>query len=179
MAFHWAIVITLGLSIWYAYSRGFIPRKGPGLDPDIQRELRRAIMTVHFDWSWVVTGLVALRIFWQFLTVKPRMINDDHRLILVHKLVIGALAWMPILLTVSGVGVIMSVARDTKAFGITVVPGFAERNEELHDIMEVLHVGLWYFFAALALLHIAAALWHHVKKQDETLKRMVPWGKVN
>lgn len=83
MAFHWTVMILIAVSVWYAYSRGFIPRE--------ERDLRRAIMMLHFDWSWVAMGVVALRIFWKARTAEPKTINDDARLILAHTLVAGAL----------------------------------------------------------------------------------------
>lgn len=171
MTFHWAVVILIGVSAWYAYSRGFIPRE--------QRDMRTAVMMLHFDWSWVVMGVVALRILWKALTTAPQEINDDKRLILAHKLVTGALLWMPILLTLSGAAAVWGAARDVKAFGFTVLKGMAERDALIHDITEVAHVGLWYLFGALLALHIGAALWHHAVKKDDTLNRMVPWGKVD
>ena len=168
MAFHWTVMILIAVSVWYAYSRGFIPRE--------ERDLRRAIMMLHFDWSWVAMGVVALRIFWKARTAEPKTINDDARLILAHKLVTGALLWMPILLTLSGAAAVWGGGRDVMAFGFTVLTGVTERDEFLHDITETAHVGLWYVFGALLALHVGAALWHHVAKKDETLRRKLPWG---
>ncbi|KAF0169924.1 MAG: cytochrome b561, partial [Rhodobacteraceae bacterium] len=145
--------------------------------PREQRDVRRAIMMLHFDWSWILMGVVALRVFWKTLTTEPKAINDDPRLILAHKLVTGALLWMPIVLTLSGVAAVWGGGRDVMAFGFTVLTGVAEpRNEALHDFTEIAHVGLWYLFGALLALHIGAAAWHHIVKKDETLRRMLPWG---
>lgn len=170
MALHWSIVVLVALSVWYAYSRGFIPRD--------QRDVRRAIMMIHFDWSWVLTGLALARILWRLLTPRPREINQERRLVLAHKLVVGLLAWLPILITLPGIVNVWSGGRDVKAFGITLIAGMSAKNESLHDIAEIVHVGLWYLFAAALVLHVGAALWHHFVKKDETLRRMLPWGKV-
>lgn len=170
MALHWSIVVIFAVSVWYAYSRGFIPRE--------ERELRRAIMMLHFDWSWALMVPVLARIAWRFMSTQPKDINDDKRLILAHKLVVGSLAWFPVALTLSGAGVIWAAGRDVQAFGVTLLAGLPESDRSLHDVMEVAHVGLWYLFAAVLLLHVGAALWHHRVKKDDTLNRMLPWGKV-
>jgi cytochrome b561 len=171
MALHWSILAVLGVSIWYAYARGFIPRE--------ERDLRRAIMVLHFDWSWIAFALVGLRILWKAITPSPQDINQDPRLILAHKLVTGALAWMPVLLVLSGVAAVWAAGRDVQAFGVTLLKGVAERTEFMHDATEIAHVGLWYLFGALLALHVGAALWHHAVKKDVTLRRMMPWGKVD
>ena len=171
MALHWSILIVLGISVWYAYARGFIPRE--------ERDLRRAIMMLHFDWSWVALALVSVRLLWKAMTSSPQDANHDPRLILAHKLVTGALAWMPVLLTLTGVAAVWAAERDVQAFGVTLLKGVAERTEFMHDATEIAHVGLWYLFGALLALHVGAALWHHVVQKDATLQRMVPWGKVD
>jgi len=171
MTLHWSVLIVLSVSVWYAYSRGFIPRD--------QRDLRRAVMVLHFDWSWIALGLVTLRIVWKTLTTAPQEIHQDPRLMMAHKLVVGALAGMPVLLTLSGAAAVWGAARDVNAFGFTVLKGMVERDKLIHDVTEVAHVGLWYLFAALLALHVGAALWHHMAKKDDTLKRMLPWGKVD
>lgn len=170
MALHWTILAILAVSVWYAYARGFIPRE--------ERDLRRAIMMLHIDWGWAALLPVVARIVWRFLSTPPQDINDDPRLIFAHKAVVGILAWSPVVLVVSGAGVIWAAGREVTVFGVTVMAGLPERTEPLHGIMEGIHVGLWYVFAAALALHVGAALWHHRVKKDDTLKRMLPWGKV-
>ena len=36
----------------------------------------------------------------------------------------------------------------------------------------VLHIYIGYTFSALLIAHMGAALWHHIVKKDNTLKRM-------
>jgi cytochrome b561 len=95
-----------------------------------------------------------------------------------HKLVTGALLWLPALLTISGALAVWQAGRDVQVFGYTILTGVNPRDDFMHDLTEIGHVGLWYVFGGLLALHIGAALWHHIIKKDDTLKRMVPWGKV-
>ncbi len=171
MTLHWGIVISLGLSVGYAYYRGFLPR-----DP---RDARGAAMALHSSWSWVAMVLILARMVWRLKFSRPRELNTDRRLILAHKTVVGLLNWLPWLITATGAVVIMSVTRPVPFFGFALIPGLAERDRALHRLMEDVHIWIWYLLLALAAVHIGAALWHHLVKKDDTLNRMSPLGKVS
>jgi cytochrome b561 len=68
------------------------------------------------------------------------------------------LRWLPLPITVTGVGVIWAAGRDVLAFGIPVMSGAAERSTDLQGTMEMAHSGLWYFLTALLVMHIIVAL---------------------
>ncbi len=145
---HWAVFLTVGMSAWYAYPQGFFPRQ--------ELDLRQFIS--HIDWSWIATGVVALRIAWHLFRQSPKKINQVRRSITAYKVVVVLLRWLPLLITVTGVGIIWSVGRDVLAFGFPVVTGLAERSNGLQEAMEAAHIGLWYLLAALLALHVIMAL---------------------
>ncbi len=59
-------------------------------------------------------------------------------------------------------------------FGLFDIPPFVERNAELADRLFAVHRTMGIVIAALALLHIGAALQHFVIERDGVLQRMLP-----
>ena len=141
---HWTTFIVLGISAWYAYPHGFLVSK--------------VNMTAHIDWSWIATGVVACRIAWRLYSHGPKGTDQAPPLIKAFKVLADVLRLMPLLITVTGVGVIWSLGRDVLAFGVPMATELAERSQDLQTAMEVAHIGLRYFFIALLALHVIMAL---------------------
>jgi cytochrome b561 len=59
-------------------------------------------------------------------------------------------------------------------FGLFELPMILEKNKALADVLLPLHQILALTLCALALLHIAAAFFHHFVRKDDTLRRMLP-----
>lgn len=63
--------------------------------------------------------------------------------------------------------------RPTPYFWLFNLPGF-EKDTNLHDVFERVHLlGQWALYA-LVLLHVAGALWHLVVRRDGVFDRMMP-----
>lgn len=62
----------------------------------------------------------------------------------------------------------------TAPFGLFRLPDLLQRDRELGDALKVVHFALNKAFAALVLLHVAAALKHHFIDRDGVLRRMLP-----
>ena len=61
-------------------------------------------------------------------------------------------------------------------FGLFNLPAIAAKSESLHELAEDVHEWLFWTLIALALVHAAAAIFHHVFQHDATLARMLPRG---
>jgi cytochrome b561 len=74
-------------------------------------------------------------------------------------------------------GWLMSSAKgfQTVWFGILPLPNLLEKNKELGDLLQQIHVLLNFSMAALVCVHIGAALKHHFFDRDEVLARMIPF----
>jgi len=74
-------------------------------------------------------------------------------------------------------GWLMSSAKgfQTVWFGVLPLPDLVGKDKELGDLLQTVHMGLNYGFALLILVHIAAALKHHLVDRDDTLVRMLPF----
>lgn len=59
-------------------------------------------------------------------------------------------------------------------FGLLQLPALAGRNHELRQLVDSLHVGLFWTLSALVALHLAAVLQHQLLRRDGLLWRMLP-----
>lgn len=82
-----------------------------------------------------------------------------------------------LMLTIPVSGWLMSSAKGvpTIYFGVLPLPDLLARDNELGNSLASLHLALNYGMAGLVVLHVAAALKHHVIDRDEVLARMLPF----
>jgi cytochrome b561 len=66
----------------------------------------------------------------------------------------------------------------TVYFGVLPLPDLLGKNKEVADIVKLVHSSASYTLAALVVVHVAAALKHHVADRDEVLARMLPFLKT-
>lgn len=78
-------------------------------------------------------------------------------------------------------GWLMSSAKgfQTVYFGVLPLPDLVEKDKALGELLESLHSGLNYGFAALVVAHVGAALKHHLVDRDDVLSRMLPFRARN
>ena len=60
-------------------------------------------------------------------------------------------------------------------FGVLPLPDLVSKNRELADVLRAAHKWINYTMAALIVLHVAAAIKHHVLDRDDVLARMLPF----
>jgi cytochrome b561 len=65
----------------------------------------------------------------------------------------------------------------TVYFGVLPIPDLLAKNQELADALKLVHRFANYTLAALVIVHVAAALKHHVADGDDVLARMLPFLK--
>lgn len=63
----------------------------------------------------------------------------------------------------------------TVYFGVLPIPDLLAKDKALADILKGVHVVATYALGALAAVHAAAAIKHHVADGDEVLARMLPF----
>ena len=59
-------------------------------------------------------------------------------------------------------------------FGLMNLPAIAAKSEAAHGLARETHEILFWILVTLALVHAAAAFYHHLFQQDATLARMLP-----
>jgi cytochrome b561 len=74
-------------------------------------------------------------------------------------------------------GWLMSSAKgfQTVWFGVLPLPDLLQKDADLGDLLQQLHMILNFSMAGLVLAHLGAALKHHLIDRDDVLARMLPF----
>jgi len=159
---HWlmalAIVAMFGLGIWMVGLDYYNPYYHSA--PDLHKAVGILLLIA-----------LAVRFGWRLANVKP----SNRSLTRLEQVASEVVHWgfYPLLLALMVSGYLMSTAdgRPIDVFGLFSVPSPGE-NKGLEDAAGLAHEILAYVVMALATLHAAAALKHHVVDRDHTLARM-------
>lgn len=129
----------------------------------------------HKSIGITVLMLALVRMAWRLADLTPALPNHmrpwERRLAHTsHALIYLMMVAMPL----SG-WVINSAANfPLKLYGLIRLPDIAPADKALQTQAEIVHLSLFWMLAALLVLHIGAALWHHFVQRDEILARMLP-----
>lgn len=139
-------------------------------------------------WFWVydlhksiglsVLALVVVRLAWRLYAGAPPPVPGLPR---IQRLAAAGTHWLLYLLLIAMPlsGWLYDSAsglRPLRWFGQVAVPKLVAPDEALAGEFHDIHETLFIILAAVVLLHVAAALWHHVFRGDATLARMLPRG---
>lgn len=136
------------------------------------------LMDLHKSLGLLVLILAVVRIAWKIIN-RP------------HPGPIGEIAWQRkaaaaghgllylLILLQPLTGWIMVSAADSSVslFGWLTLPTLVGPNHDLHEAMQEVHEILFWLTVVVAVVHIAAALFHHWVLKDETLRRMLPFSR--
>jgi cytochrome b561 len=89
----------------------------------------------------------------------------------------GLLYLLVLLQPISGWAMSSAANYPVTLFGWFQFPALVAENHDLHESLEEVHEALFYALVAVAVVHIAAALYHHFFLKDDVLRRMMPFGK--
>ena len=169
MTLHWLIAllvaVLLPLGLWMTGLDYYDPwyKKAP--------DLHRAI-------GVVLALLLTLRMGWRLAQVQPRSLArstwERRAAMAAHRL----LYLLPLLLVVSGYLISTADGRSIDVFGWFEVPATLQGIQGQEDIAGDVHFALAMLLLAVIMLHVMAALRHHLVHKDDTLRRMWP-GVVN
>jgi cytochrome b561 len=134
------------------------------------------VFTLHKSVGITVLALVLARIGWRLYAGAPvpvagtppwqaRIASATHVLLYALLLAVPLSGW----LYDSATGL-----RPFRWFGLALVPRLVAPDEALADSAHGAHQWLFWALATLAVLHTAAALYHHSFRNDPTLARMLP-----
>ena len=165
---HWVIVVLLVVLSVVGLSLDSLPRSPKYV----------WVYDMHKSTGLTVLALVVLRLGWRFYAGAPRPLPGtptwQARVASVtHWLLYALILAMPLSgwLYDSASGL-----RPLQWFGLFAVPKLVGADEDLADDLHDLHEDLFAILVVVALLHVAAAVWHHVFRGDATLARMLPRG---
>lgn len=164
---HWTIVLLI---------------LGQGTVGLVMTEMRNSpdkiqIYALHKSFGLTILALVAARLLWRWYAGTPRPVPgtpdwQERIASLTHAALYVLLFAIPI----SGWVLNSAAGFPLQWFGLFNLPAIAGKNHDLHELAEDVHEWLFWALVALALVHAAAAFYHHLFQRDATLARMLPRG---
>jgi len=160
--FHWLMAVAIfalfGLGLWM-------------VDLSYYSPYYHSAPYVHKAAGMLLLIALVLRFGWRIANVRP----EDADLAWVERIAARILHWgfYPLLLALMVSGYLISTAdgRPIDVFGLFQVPSPGE-NKGLEDRAGEVHAWLAYLVIALAAIHAAAAVKHHVVDRTRVLSRM-------
>lgn len=164
-ALHW----TMALLIFAMFVLGWVAVGYP-LSPT-----KLDLFIWHKSIGLTLLGLVGVRLVWRVINttpVPPPAISSlEHTL---ARLGHGTLYALMILMPVSGYVINSTADFGFRLYGWARVPNLIPANKAWQDVAEAVHLVLFWVFAVVILIHIAAALRHHLINNNNVLTRMLP-----
>lgn len=133
-----------------------------------------------FNWhKWVgmtILGLAALRALWRLTHPAPPLLPMPAWQHFSAHALHGVLYLLMFALPISGWAYSNATGYPIVYLGLWRLPDLVEKNKELAAQLVELHEILGWLLVAVVVVHVLAALKHHVIDKDETLRRMLRWG---
>ncbi|MBE3031711.1 MAG: cytochrome b [Actinobacteria bacterium] len=167
IAMHWIVALL----IFAAFGLGLYMTDIPGFTPT-----KLKLFSYH---KWIgITVLIfaVLRVLWRLTHPAPAPVQGMPKW--QHAAAEAAhIGLYLLILAVPLTGYLLSVAAGVKVvyLGLWELPMPFDKSDALKDIFGIAHEWLNWTMAAIVVVHILAALKHHVVERDGTLRRMVPF----
>lgn len=132
---------------------------------------------LHKSIGLTILALVSLRVLWRLYAGAPPAVAGTRRwqarvATATHAALYALLFAMPL----SGWVVNSAAGFPLQWFGLFNLPRLLARDKAVHALAVEVHEALFWCLVALAAVHAAAAIYHHVVQRDATLARMMPRG---
>jgi cytochrome b561 len=164
--FHWTIVVLIITQWVLATAAHDMPN---GLE-------KFATLARHKSIGITILILALLRLLWRWMNPTPALpatLKPYERWLAhgTHFLLYALLFAQPI------TGWIMSSASNfpVSYFGWFTLPNLVAPDKHFAEVMHEVHEWLFRGIVSLAIVHIFAAFWHHLRLKDDVLKRMLPF----
>lgn len=167
--FHWLIVLLILVIASVGLTMGELPKTPKYF----------WVYTLHKSLGLTVLTLAVLRLAWRLYAGAPAPVPGtpgwQARIAsLTHWLLYALIFAMPLSgwLYDSSSGL-----RPFHWFGLFNVPKLSPPNESLSELSHQAHITMFWVLVALVALHVGAAFYHHIFRNDATLTRMLPRGR--
>lgn len=135
--------------------------------------LRLRLYLWHKSTGLLLLALALVRIAWRVANRAPAppagTTVREHRLAQAAHL---ALYLLMILMPLAGWVIHSASGFTMRWFGWFRVPAIAPADKTLQTAAEAVHLGLFWILAAVLVLHVGAAVYHHFVRRDDVLTRM-------
>jgi cytochrome b561 len=165
---HWLMVVLL-IAVYSSMTLHGLYEKGTAM--------RNGLKQAHFMLGLLVFALVWVRIGMRMLfpapPIQPEPASWMH---LAAKLGHLALYGLMIAMPIAGWLILSGEGKAIPFFGLE-LPALIEPNKALAKNIEEVHETIGELGYFLIGIHAVAALFHHYFLKDNTLRRMLPWGR--
>ena len=160
---HW----LLALLIFVTFPLGVYMHELP-LSPD-----KLKLYSYHKWIGVTILMLASLRVMWRVTHIPPPLPDDMARWQRRTSQAVHGLLYV-LIVAIPLSGWLMSSAKgfQTVWFGVLPLPDLVEKNRELGDLLSTVHQALNYTLLALVILHVGAALKHHIIERRPFMQRM-------
>jgi len=162
---HWLIGLTIIGMLAFGWWMNHIAAR-----PD-----RFFYRSIHADIGYVLLVLLVSRLIWRIFSPAPRLPNDMprwlRRLARFNQWALDVVAGLVIMLGWAHSGA--HAPNYASWFGLFQVPQITSPDKAAAQAYEDRHILFAYVLLALVVIHVAAALWHHVIKRDGVALGMV------
>lgn len=164
IANHWlTAVLMIGMVILGLYMAD-LP-KGPA---------KGDLVNIHKSVGILVLMLGVLRMAWRSTNPQPAALAGlprwQHKTArLLHYVLLALILLLPL----SGWLLSSAAGRPVSFFGQFSLPALLSENKTLADSLRDVHEALAWTLVAVVAVHVAAALQHHFRARDDTLRRML------
>ena len=163
-ALHWSMALIIFLAIALGVWAATLPS---GVSP------RSELLYVHKSLGMLALVLFVVRLAARLAQGEPRWRVPLPKAIrggahAAH----GALYLLMLAMPVSGYALSGAGGHPIPFFGLFQWPVLVEKSKAMSEAARGAHYWLAWIMGAILLAHVAAALWHHIVKKDETLARM-------
>ena len=153
---------------------------GQGVVGLLMTEMRNSpdkvqVYSLHKSFGLTILALALLRLAWRWYAGAPRPVAGMPRWqeFAARASHIGLYALL-FALPLTGWLLNSTSGFPLSWFGLVKLPALAGKDHDMHEFYEETHELLWWVLVALALVHAAAAFYHHLFQHDATLMRMLP-----
>jgi cytochrome b561 len=159
---HWLVAALIAVQLGVGLYAEELPRSPEKLDAFVW----------HKSLGMLILLLVVIRLGWRLSNPVPAPAAAGPRLRRIaafnHAALYALLLWLPL----SGWLINSAAGVPVKLFWLIPLPPLTGPSEGLQEIAEAAHGTGIALLLALLVLHVAAALWHHLVLHDSTLRRM-------
>lgn len=135
-------------------------------------------LALHKSIGLTVLALVLLRIAWRWTDRRPPEEPAPRWQQLAARAAHGALYVLIVLLPLSGWWFNSITGKPLQWFKLFNLPALVHKNDALRDFAHGVHEYLFWFLILVLVAHVGGALKHHLLDHDNTLRRMLPFGRL-
>jgi cytochrome b561 len=166
---HWAIVLLILPQYFLADIADELPKGSPRASE---------LLGLHKSIGLLVFILALVRIGWKLThRTNPAPLGEviwQRKAATAGHVILYVLI---LLQPLSGWAMASASGHSIRFFGWVTFPSLVGKNDALHEVLEAAHKTLFYVLLAVAVLHVAAAIYHHRVLKDDTLRRMLPFSR--